>query len=175
MAVGRSAGRLHRAARCRRRTILPLVIALLVGAGALLPAVAGEHTLSFEDRVACQEAIERVYYSHQVGAALSFEEAVPRRVLERKVRNYLKQSAALALFWNKPVTARGLQREMERIARDTRFPGRLLEIDRQDAPYGRLDRPGDDRVGRKRRRCHAKIGTRAGAMTRGPTPGLRPL
>src|SRR5437867_13033778 len=35
-------------------------------------------SLTFEDRVAAQEAIERVYYSHQIGATLSFEEAVPR-------------------------------------------------------------------------------------------------
>ena len=32
--------------------------------------------LSFEDRVRAQEAIERVYYSHQVGAKVSFETAV---------------------------------------------------------------------------------------------------
>ena len=41
--------------------------------------------LTFEERVGAQEAIERVYYSHQIGAERLFEEAVPRDLLERKV------------------------------------------------------------------------------------------
>jgi HYR domain-containing protein len=84
--------------------------------------------LTFEERVAAQEAIERVYYSHQIGATIPFEEAVPREVLESKVRTYLKQSAALATFWNTPVTGEMLREELERIARESLFPGRLREI-----------------------------------------------
>src|SRR2546422_9105026 len=37
--------------------------------------------LTFEERVEGQEAIERVYYAHQIDASRRFEEAVPRRVL----------------------------------------------------------------------------------------------
>ena len=85
-------------------------------------------SLTFEQRVACQEAIERVYYRHQIGAKTSFEEAVPRRFLEKKVRSYLQQSAALEMFWQTPVTTQMLQAELERIARGTRFPDRLREI-----------------------------------------------
>ena len=33
--------------------------------------------LTFEDRIKAQEAIERVYYAHQIGATRPFEEAVP--------------------------------------------------------------------------------------------------
>jgi hypothetical protein len=84
--------------------------------------------LSFEDRLACQEAIERVYYSHQIGATGPFEEAVPREVLERKVRTSLLQSVALAQWWRTPVTAESLERELERIAGNTRLPERLLEV-----------------------------------------------
>ena len=51
--------------------------------------------LTFEDRVRAQEAIERVYYSHLICATMPFEKAVPREVLEKKVRTYLKQSLAL--------------------------------------------------------------------------------
>jgi hypothetical protein len=51
-------------------------------------------SLSFRDRVEAQEAIERIYYSHQIGATKSFEEAVPRSRLEEKVATYLKQSGA---------------------------------------------------------------------------------
>jgi len=109
------------------RTILPCVVlavaTVLLGTGTSLA-----RDLTFEERVAAQEAIERVYYSHQIGTTKPFEEAVPREVLERKVRTYLKQSAALEQYWNTPVTAEALQREMERIVRNTRMPGRLREV-----------------------------------------------
>jgi hypothetical protein len=47
-------------------------------------------------RVKAQEAIERVYYAHQIGATKPFEDVVTRSLLEAKVTNYLKQSAALS-------------------------------------------------------------------------------
>ena len=84
--------------------------------------------LTFEQRVAAQRAIERVYYSHQQGATRSFEEAVPRDVLEEKVRTYLKQSVALDRFWRTPVTAEALRRELERIESGSNYPDRLMEI-----------------------------------------------
>src|SRR3990172_3188092 len=49
--------------------------------------------LSFEDRVRAQEAIERVYYAHQIGKTKPFEEAVPCAVLEQKARTYLSTFA----------------------------------------------------------------------------------
>ena len=65
--------------------------------------------LTFEERVRAQEAIDHVYYSHQIGATRPFEEAVPRELLERKVRRYLKQSAALEELWHTPITQEALQ------------------------------------------------------------------
>ena len=85
-------------------------------------------SLSFSQRVAAQRAIERVYYEHQIGATLPFDKSVPDELLEKKVRLYLKQSAALANIWNTPVTAGMLRAEWERIARSTRMPGRLAEL-----------------------------------------------
>ena len=84
--------------------------------------------LSFEERVDAQAAIERIYYSHQLGTTKAFEEAVPRHVLEEKVRRYLQQSVALEKFWETPITAEMLRREMERMAQGTRMPERLAEI-----------------------------------------------
>jgi len=84
--------------------------------------------LSFLERVEAQRAIERVYYSHQIGAALPFEEAVPPALLERKVRTYLKQSVALETIWRTPVTATLLDREVDRMRLTTRLPGRLREL-----------------------------------------------
>src|SRR4029450_13357695 len=51
--------------------------------------------LTVEERVRAQEAIERVYFSHQIGAVKRFEEAVPRGVIEQKVRRYLEETAVL--------------------------------------------------------------------------------
>ncbi len=84
--------------------------------------------LTFEERVRAQEAIERVYYSHQIGATEPFEAAVPRDLLEAKVRTYLSQSVALEEFWQKPLTPEALQAEIDRLARDSRMPDRLREV-----------------------------------------------
>jgi N-acetylneuraminic acid mutarotase len=84
--------------------------------------------ITFEQRVDAQEAIERVYYSHLDGATATFEEAVPRSVIEDAVRRYLRQSVALERFWETPVTGTMLRREAERMARGTRLPERLREI-----------------------------------------------
>ena len=89
---------------------------------------AAPRELTLEQRIQAQEAIERVYHAHVIGTIRPFEQAVPRELLERKVRTYLKQSVALERFWGTPVTTESLQAELFRIARQTRFPDRLLEI-----------------------------------------------
>ncbi|MBZ5639234.1 MAG: hypothetical protein LAO51_10845 [Acidobacteriia bacterium] len=106
-----------------------LVAAALVFA--LLPlclAGAEARELTFEQRVKAQEAIERVYYAHQVGATRSFESVVTREILASKVRTYLEQSAALEKVWRTPITAQMLDRELERMSSGTRMPQRLLEL-----------------------------------------------
>ncbi|HET6374095.1 MAG TPA: MopE-related protein [Candidatus Polarisedimenticolia bacterium] len=103
-----------------------IAIALLALA---VPSLArNERSLSFEERVRAQEAIERIYYAHFIGATKRFEEVVPREVLERKVHLYLQESAALESVWRAPVTAAMLRGEAERIAASTRMPDRLLEL-----------------------------------------------
>ena len=94
----------------------------------LFSSAATARDLTFEDRVKAQQAIERVYYSHQIGVTRTFEDAVPRAILEKKVRTYLKQTVALERFWKTPVTAGMIQAELERIARQTRMPERLREL-----------------------------------------------
>jgi len=108
------------------RPVAGLVIGLVCSAAFATDPV--QRTLSFEDRVKAQTAIERVYYSHQVGATKPFDEAVPKAVIEAKVRKYLEQSAALQRFWKTPVTDQSLQRELERMAAGTRMPERLQEL-----------------------------------------------
>ena len=113
----------------RRASSAPLAVLLLALAALGSSAVAAEQrTLTLEERVAAQEAIERVYYSHQIGATKPFEEAVPRELLETKVRTYLKQSVALELFWRTPVTGEMLRAELQRIASNSRSPERVQDV-----------------------------------------------
>src|SRR5215813_5991555 len=102
---------------------------MMAGLAALTLGSARARELSFEDRVAAQAAVERVYFGHQIGATMPFSEAVPRAVLERKVSTALGESAALEMYWHTPVTQLLLERELDRIVRRTRMPERLREID----------------------------------------------
>ncbi len=102
------------------------VLAMLLVLMTVLPTVQARD-LTFEERVEAQTAIERVYHSHRIAATLPFERAVPRSVIEEKVRRYLQQSAALERQ-GRPVTAAALRHELERIAARSRFPERLRQI-----------------------------------------------
>lgn len=72
----------------------------------LVPMEARARDVTFEERVRAQEAIERLYYSHQIGATRPFEEALPREILEQKVIDHLRMSRALEEIWRTPVTVR---------------------------------------------------------------------
>jgi hypothetical protein len=114
--------------RAVKRRLPALHLVSVLGVVLLFPSNLPARDLSFDDRINAQEAIERVNYSHQIGASKPFEEAVQREVLEKKVRAYLKHTVALQTFWRTLVTAEMLHAEMERMARQTRMPGRLLEV-----------------------------------------------
>src|SRR5262245_57620442 len=105
--------------------VFPLLLAVVSVA---VPASPGSRALTFEQRVAAQRAIEQVYYRHQEGATLPFDEAVPRDLLEAKVRDYLLESAALEQRWGRPITEQLLNEEALRIARSTRMPDRVTGI-----------------------------------------------
>jgi len=85
-------------------------------------------TLTLEERVEAQRAIDRIYYSHQIGAMNAFEEAIPPAVSEQKVRAYLEKSAELHRIQAAPLTDGMLKGEVERMGRETRMPWRLQEI-----------------------------------------------
>jgi N-acetylneuraminic acid mutarotase len=104
------------------------VFAALAAVASGCVCLAHARSLSFEERVDAQEAIERVYHSHRIGSTRSFDEAVSRELLEAKVRRYLAQSAALEQFWYSPVTAEMLHRELVRMTAQTRNPERLGEL-----------------------------------------------
>src|SRR5262245_18981101 len=91
----------------------------VLGAAALLlqnpGARAESRKLSLAERIAAQRAIERVYFTYQEGGAVYFEEAVPDIVIERKVRDALKQSVALETYWRTSITGEMLRREIDRM------------------------------------------------------------
>src|SRR5262245_64052981 len=107
---------------------LTFLVAVIVCAPLVMDMQTQARDLTFEERVRAQEAIERVYHSHQAGARRSFEETVPRSLLERKVRTYLEQTAALQEVWRTRITGAMLRRELERMAAGTRMPERLREL-----------------------------------------------
>src|SRR5947207_15659497 len=48
--------------------------------------------------------------------------------IDKKVEDYLRDSQALEVYWQRPITPDQLQAEMERIASHTKQPGLLREI-----------------------------------------------
>jgi hypothetical protein len=78
--------------------------------------------LSLTERMQAQEKIERVYYYHRIwpnkSPKPSFEDLVPRSVIEQKVFDSLKKS----------FTQETLQAEMGRIAYTTQDPAMLSEL-----------------------------------------------
>jgi len=101
------------------------IFAVLISSRSLAAAPSG---LSVEQRVQAQEAIERIYFTHRVGASGAFSQAVPRDVARKKVETYLRKTVALEMFWKTPVTGTALRREIERIADRTQYPDRLEEV-----------------------------------------------
>ena len=98
------------------------------------PATASQRTLRFEERVFYQRAIEEVYWRHRIwpkerpDPKPSLDGVISQAQLEKKVRDYLRNSQALADEWKRPITTEQLQAEMDRMAQNTRQPEVLQEL-----------------------------------------------
>jgi N-acetylneuraminic acid mutarotase len=98
------------------------------------PAKFSRQTLSFAERVAYQHAIEDVYWRHRIwprerpDPKPSLDAVMSRAQLERKVVDDLRKSQALEAYWQRPITAKQLQAEMERMAIHTKKPEVLREL-----------------------------------------------
>lgn len=106
----------------------PTVQAMVAGLVALTSLPAADAPLTFEERVACQETLDRLAYSHQLGARRTFEEAVQPDLAEQKVSALLDKSAALEAFWKVEITQEAVEAELRRIAGQTLMPSRLHEV-----------------------------------------------
>src|SRR3712207_401248 len=97
-------------------------------------ARAASRTLSFEERVARQRAVEEVYWRRVIWPAENkapkptLDEVMPIEATRAKVEDALRKSEALAQQWGRPVTAEQLQAELTRMARETRQPEMLREL-----------------------------------------------
>ena len=95
------------------------------------PAAAG---LTFAERVACQRAIEEVYWRHRIwprerpDSKPSLDAVMPQAQLEKKVADYLRKSEALADYWQRPLTTEQLQAEIDRMGSHTKQPEVLEEL-----------------------------------------------
>ena len=99
---------------------------------------AGVHTaqrsLTFEERVVYQRAIEEVYWRHRIwpeenrAPKPSLDQVMPLSTIVEKVEDYLRQSEALEAYWQRPITGEQLQAEMNRMARQTKRPEMLEEL-----------------------------------------------
>jgi hypothetical protein len=97
------------------------------------PAKVPQRTLTLDERVSYQRAIEEVYWRHRIwpkerpDGKPSLDAVISPAQLERKVADYLGNSQALAHYWQRPITAEQLQAEMDRMAQHTKYPERLCE------------------------------------------------
>ena len=97
------------------KAVRSVVAALLLGAS---PATASGRDLDFSERVRAEEALLRLRYSHMISATRPFEAVV-------RVRESLARALALERRRGRPVTARQLRGELERIVSDSQAPERL--------------------------------------------------
>ena len=98
------------------------------------PAIRSNQTLSFAERVAYQRVIEEVYWRYRIWPAANpnpkppLEQVMSHAEIEKKVEGYLQKSQLLEDYWQRPITANQLQREMERMASHTKQPEVLQEL-----------------------------------------------
>jgi len=98
------------------------------------PTNPSQRTLTFEDRVAYQRAIEDVYWHHRIwpkerpDPKPSLDAVMPQAQLETKVQDYLRDSQMLEDHWQRPITTEQLQAEVDRMAKDTKQPEVLREL-----------------------------------------------
>jgi hypothetical protein len=81
------------------------------------PSNASQGTLTFEERVSYQRAIEEVYWRHRIwpkdspSSKPSLDMEMSQAQIEKKVADYLRNSQALEDYWQRPITAEQLQAE----------------------------------------------------------------
>ena len=119
------------------RAALWFLATFFIGSAHAAPAGAagdGRRGLTLEERVAYQRAIEAVDWQYRIWPKENpqpkpaLEVVMPMAAIRAKVADDLRKSQALAAIWRRPITGAQLQREMERMARQTQQPERLAAL-----------------------------------------------
>ena len=93
-----------------------------------------QRTLTFEDRVAVQKAIEQVYWNHRIWPRENptpkppFEATITDVQIRARVDDYLRASSAYERLYGRAVSAAQLQAELARMSTDSRDPAALREM-----------------------------------------------
>ena len=115
------------AARSRLRTTL------LAGALLAVAAHAGA-AMTLEERIACREKVEDVYWAHRLwpsenqGPKPAREAVTPHAAIAARVEESLRYEAALGELWQEALSPQVIQAEMDREARASRDPAMLREL-----------------------------------------------
>src|ERR1700686_2266173 len=100
----------------------------------LATAAAAQASLSLEQRGACREKVEDVYWAHRLWPQENKapkpprETVMPRSAVAMRVEDSLRHEAALAALWDRPLTPEAVQAEIDREARSTRDPAMLRAL-----------------------------------------------
>ena len=98
------------------------------------PTTDAKRTLTFQERVLYQRAIEEVYRLHRIwpkerpDPKPSLDAVMTQAQLRKKVEDYLGKSQAVEDERQRPISAEQLQDEMDRMAQNTRQPEVLQEL-----------------------------------------------
>src|SRR5262245_34966251 len=98
------------------------------------PAAAETRSLTLEERIAAQRAIEQVYWDHRIwpkenpGPKPPLSAVLPDAAIRARVEDTLGKSNALEKYWHRPVTDSQLQAELNRMAEDTQDARLLQEL-----------------------------------------------
>ena len=84
--------------------------------------------VSHGEDLADRAAIERVYHAHRTGTKQTFEEAMPRALLEQIVRQDQRKETTLRKVYGLEISPAMIATEVERINTTTRAPEVLAEI-----------------------------------------------
>ncbi len=90
--------------------------------------------ITIEDRVACQFAIEKVYWRHRIWPKEnkrpkpSLNSVISNELLREKVEDIIRMDNAIKFYTGKTISGKLIQNEINRIAKNTKQPQILKEI-----------------------------------------------
>jgi len=117
-----------RSAARARLTLTLLAGTLLAFAAHAAPA------MTLEERIACREKVEDVYWAHRIwpqenqGRKPAREAVAPHAAIAARVEESLRYETALGELWQEALSPQAIQDEMDREARATRDPAMLREL-----------------------------------------------